>query len=248
MIGATASGGREEAQNGSIMGITCRDISYRYPGTEAFVFRDLSFEMAAPGFNALFGPSGVGKTSLARILCGDIQGYEGKVRLDGIDRLAYSYNLERLPGWSTVGRHLEKIVPASQRSLMADLLPVFGLESCMDQRFSQLSLGQKNRINLIRYLLQRFQLLILDESLANVDEMTRERIILHMKDLFPETYFIYISHNVVEVSRFCRDILVFRGPDKQPSAVVVQGQDLRSSDEIDTTAFERTMLEIMNAV
>jgi ABC-type nitrate/sulfonate/bicarbonate transport system ATPase subunit len=131
---------------------------------------------------------------------------------------------------------------------MDELIPVFGLEACLDQRFSQLSLGQKNRINLIRYLLQDFQLLILDESLANVDEMTRERIILKMKAMFPEIYFIYISHNVVEVSKFCRDILVFRGLEKQPASTVIRGQNLTQDRAIDTAPFERTMLEIMNAV
>ena len=230
------------------MGISCHNISYRYPNTDTFVFKDLSFEIAAPGFNALFGPSGVGKTSFAKIISGNIEGYSGEVGLNGIEQLAYSYNLERLPGWSTVGRHLEKIVPPAQHALMAELIPVFGLEACLEQRFSQLSLGQKNRINLIRYLLQDFQLLILDESLANVDEMTRERIILKIKNVFPETYFIYISHNVVEVSKFCRDILVFRGLDKRPSSVVITGQDLTAETALDTAAFERTMLEIMNAV
>ncbi len=230
------------------MGISCRHISYRYPGTDAFVFKDLSFEMRTPGFNALFGPSGVGKTSFAKIISGNIEGYAGEVDLEGIGRPAYSYNLERLPGWSTVGRHLEKIVPHSRQTLMDELIPVFGLDGCLDQRFSQLSLGQKNRINLIRYLLQDFALLILDESLANVDEMTRERIILKIKALFPDTYFIYISHNVVEVSKFCREILVFRGLEKRPSTVVVTGQDLTAEDALDTAAFERTMLEIMNAV
>lgn len=155
------------------MGISCRNIRYRYPGADTFVFKDLSFEMAEPGFNAFFGPSGVGKTSFARLLAGDLTGHSGEVSLGGIERLAYSYNLERLPGWSTVGRHLEKIVPEVRHGRLAELIPVFGLEGCLDQRFSQLSLGQKNRVNLIRYLLQDFQLLILDESLANVDELTR---------------------------------------------------------------------------
>ncbi len=83
-------------------------------------------------------------------------------------------------------------------------------------RFSQLSLGQQNRINLIRYLLQDFDLLIMDESLANVDELTREKIILTIKATFPDRYFLYISHNVVEVSKFCREIVVFRGARKRP--------------------------------
>ena len=52
----------------------------------------------------------------------------------------------------------------------------------MKSRFAQLSLGQQNRTNLTRYLLQDFDLLIMDESLANVDELTKEKIILKIKD------------------------------------------------------------------
>ena len=55
----------------------------------------------------------------------------------------------------------------------------------------------------VRYLLQDFDVLIMDESLANVDELTREKIILKIKALFPERCFLYISHNVAEVARFC---------------------------------------------
>ncbi|MCK5193220.1 MAG: hypothetical protein KAQ71_05385 [Desulfobulbaceae bacterium] len=39
--------------------IECSDISYRYPGAETYVFQNLSLCIPEPGFNALFGPSGV---------------------------------------------------------------------------------------------------------------------------------------------------------------------------------------------
>jgi ABC-type bacteriocin/lantibiotic exporter with double-glycine peptidase domain len=117
----------------------------------------------------------------------------------------------------------------------------------MGSRFAQLSLGQKNRINLIRYLLQDFQMLIMDESLANVDEVTREKIILNIKALFPDKFFIYISHNIIEVSKFCRDILVLAGTGRHRPAAVVNGQDLQNGQPLERQRLETTMLEIMNA-
>ncbi len=229
------------------MRLQFRNLSYRYPQIEKYVFRNLSFEMTGPGFNALFGPSGVGKTSFARILSGDIGGYSGEVITEGIDRIAYTYNTERLPGWSSVGKHLTRVTPSFRTERKDILIDAFGIGKVMDQRFSQLSLGQKNRVNLLRYLLQGFPLLILDESLANVDELTREDILLKIKEEFPDTLFLYISHNVVEVATYCREILVFRGAHKQPQTVMVKGQDLSAGQEVDQQKLDRTMLEIMNA-
>ena len=164
-----------------------------------------------------------------------------------MQNLLYSYNLERLPDWSSVGKHLEKITPPSLVDRKNELIASFDMVQTMGNRFSQLSLGQQNRVNLIRYLLQDFHLLIMDESLANVDERTREKIILRIKDMFPDTYFLYISHNVIEVSKFCREILVFRNPQKSPQVVTVQGQDHKLGQTVAKDQLEQTMLEIMHA-
>ncbi|HHE74200.1 MAG TPA: ATP-binding cassette domain-containing protein, partial [Desulfobacteraceae bacterium] len=73
------------------MALICDNIAYQYPGATSKVFQGLSFRMAAPGFNALFGPSGVGKTSLAKIIVGEIDGFSGDVNAEGMTRLLYSY-------------------------------------------------------------------------------------------------------------------------------------------------------------
>ena len=225
----------------------CRDITFKFPGSTNYVFKNLTFEMVEPGFHALFGPSGVGKTSLAKIITGEIPEYSGEIQTDGLKTLLYSYNLERLPGWSSVGKHLEKITPASLESKKDELIEAFGLKELVGYRFSQLSLGQQNRINLIRYLLQDFHMLIMDESLANVDELTREKILLKMKDMFPHVFFMYISHNVIEVSKFCKEILVLRDAAKMPQVTKVAGQNYSVQRPVDKEKLEQTMLEVMNA-
>jgi len=229
------------------MGFACDKITFRYPGSTRAVFQNLSFQVSTPGFNALFGPSGIGKTSLAKIIIGEIDGFSGRVDTDGMHAVLYTYNLERLPGWSAVGKHLDRITPPDRMALKDELVETFRVQDCLQSRFTRLSLGQQNRINLIRYLVQDFNLLIMDESLANVDERTRETIILKMKEVFSSAYFFYISHNVVEVSKFCREIVVFRNAFKTPQTVTVEGQDLFARQELRQDLLEQTMLEIMNA-
>ncbi len=229
------------------MRLELKELNYKYPGAVTEVFRQLSCAVTEPGFHALFGPSGVGKTTLAKLVTGNIKGFAGEISLHGLDHVLYTYNLERIPGWATVWEHLESVTPAPNRPRIEELVQSFGLQSCLSSRFAKLSLGQQNRTNLTRYLLQDFDLLIMDESLANVDEITKEKIILKIKALFPERCFLYISHNVVEVSKFCKQILVLRSHHKYPQAVSLRGQDFKDGQPLEEKDLGKCMLEIINA-
>lgn len=229
------------------MHLECRNIDFCYPGTDKRVLNNLSLTIDQPGFHAFFGPSGVGKTSLAQLVTQQVGLFDGQIHTDGIPTVLYAYNLERLPGWACIGQHLERITPPQNHHLKDDLVEVFGLTGLLNQRFSQLSLGQQNRINLVRYLVQTFNMLIMDECLANVDEMLRGRILLAIKRMFPQAMFIYISHNVVEVAKFCQTIWVIRDAGKSPQALAVGGLDLRANQQPEQKELQHTMLEIMNA-
>ncbi len=230
------------------MRLECQGLDFTYPGSDTAVLENLSFVMEEPGFNAVFGPSGVGKTSFAKLLAEKATDpHPPGLVARGIRTILYSYNLERLPGWSSAGSHLEKICPAGREELKAELIRIFMLEPVLGARFSKLSMGQQNRMNLIRYLLQDFDLLILDESLANVDEKLREEIVLAVKALFPDKMFLYISHNLMEVAKFCRDILILGESSGKKSSRMVKGLDYQLGYQPDKPALDKAMLEIMNA-
>ena len=195
------------------MRISCRHLYYSYPGANFPIFSNLDWSLEGPGFFALFGLSGTGKTTLARLISGELPPNQGEIERSGAMRILYAHNAERLPGWETVGTHLRSVTKASKSSLLTTLLKDYEMEPYLENRFSGLSMGQKNRINLARYLVQEFDLLIADEVLANVDEPTRNHILERMKSIFPQKTFLYISHNVLEVARFSQAVYVLpHGP------------------------------------
>jgi ABC-type Mn2+/Zn2+ transport system ATPase subunit len=235
------------------MRLECNNLNFKYPGSKSAVIKNLSFAMKNPGFNAIFGPSGVGKTTLAKMIANHDFRLNNDIITENMDTILYSYNLERLPGWASAGNHLKKVTSPEKQKLKEQLIKIFQLHDILGSRFSRLSMGQQNRMNLIRYLLQDFDLLIMDESLANVDEKLRQTIILAIKELFDDKMFLYISHNIMEVSKFCQKILVFgksaENRDSFPCdiQVMINGLNCKKDYPLDKKNLDTTMLEIMNA-
>lgn len=230
------------------MRLTCRRLTYTYPGADSPIFTNLDWSLEAPGFHALFGLSGVGKSTLARLVDGELTPEQGTIEQVGNPTILYAYNTERLPGWYTVGEHLRSVTPPTRRQLLAHIQEGYGLEEVMDQRYSHLSMGQKNRVNLARYLVQDFDLLIADEVLANVDEPTREHILADMKARFPERTFLYISHNVIEVARFCQKVYVLpHAPHGARRLVALDGLDQKAGEDLSETVVQERVFAVLQA-
>ncbi len=209
------------------MRLVCDNLYYRYPGTDTPVFKGLSFGIDRPGFISLFGFSGIGKSTLARIISGEIPPDKGRVDVETTGQILYSHNAERFPGWESTGHHLERVCDYGKRDLLAHLIEEYAVAPYLHSRYSGLSMGQKNRMNLIRYLVQDFGILIADEVLANVDEPTRNHILAGIKELLADRIFLYISHNALEVARFSRLVLVLpQNPEEGHTAIrIIDGLD-----------------------
>ncbi len=211
------------------MRLELKEITFSYAGAPSHLFDSLSLVIQGPGFFSLFGLSGCGKSTLSHIISGMTPPDSGEVTGDG-GIVLYAHAGERFPAWVSIGDHLRRVSPPQDFHMLRSLMELMGLTEVEDHRFPDLSMGQKNRANLLRYLMQRFDLLVMDEVLANVDEPSRERIISALKERFPDRTFLYVSHNVSEVAFFSRSIWVFpAGEGPVTGLVEIGGMDGRGS-------------------
>ena len=230
------------------MALGVREITFSYPGEGLPLFEGLSFTIEAPGFYSLFGLSGAGKSTLAKILAGLVECGEGEVIGDQ-DGILYTHNEERFPGWETVDAHLREVTPPGAYPVLEEFLQTALNGVDLNVHFKWLSMGQKNRVNLARYLVQDFECLIIDEALSNVDEPTREVILKFLKRRFPSRTFLYISHNVGEVARFSRSIFVLTRPGESRPAYIktLAGLDRCDLDSPRMEEVKRLGLSILEA-
>ena len=235
------------------MEISAQNISFGYKEAEYPLFEKISFHISGPGFYSLFGFSGCGKSTLARIIAGFLEPAAGSLSITGIKNILLSYNTERLPGWFSVGEHLAQVVsPRSSRGELDYFISEFGLSNYVHKKFFRLSMGQKNRANLIRYLVQDFDMLICDEVLANVDEPSRNHILAVIKENFgKDRVLFYISHNVEEVCLFSKKIFVVPASDVTRGRLVeIEGLDAtkkHKEDHGNEKTLQTTILKVLKA-
>lgn len=163
-------------------------VGVRYPGAERDAVSGVSFDVAAGGIVALFGPSGSGKSSLLRALLGLAPVTAGKIRVDGV-ALERGETLAGACAWAgqsslilprSIADNIALARPDADRAAVvaaanaAGLGPMlarrnYGIDTMLDPRGGGLSGGERRRIGLARALLSDAPLLLLDEPTAHLD-------------------------------------------------------------------------------
>ena len=162
----------------------------------------------------LKGPSGCGKSTLCKILNKNITDYEGHVKINGIDIKDYSLNTIRKNIlyvsqteniFSDTIRNnitLNKYVSLKDLNEVLEITKVneiinkksLRLDSFLYDSGYNLSGGERQRIILARSLLKRPKILILDESLSEMDKDLETEILSNIDHYLKDTTLIYISH------------------------------------------------------
>ncbi|MDG4549009.1 MAG: ATP-binding cassette domain-containing protein [Candidatus Contendobacter sp.] len=224
--------------------IAVNNLFFAYPGGQQ-LFHNLSFNLDAPAFHALLGRSGVGKSTLAKIICGLEKNWSGKASLPR--SVLYCHCRERFPLWQTIRSHLDDVICPSKRNDIKMLMQAFDLDSdLLVQHPGTISSGQHNRFNVLRYLLQDFDLLILDEALNNVDEPTRLKILSEIKSKYPCRTFLYISHHLFDAISFAKTLLILKASNAEVQIVSRCGLNLSQYDPAKATDLASEIWKVIN--
>jgi NitT/TauT family transport system ATP-binding protein len=139
----------------------------RYGETE--ILRQIRFTIAEGQTLAILGPSGVGKTTLLRVIAGLVGNFEGEV--SGAGKLAMVFQEPTLLPWRSALDNLTLTAGITEDAAQAALAEV-DLAGKEGHFPGQLSLGQQRRLSLARAFAAEPDLLLLDEPFASLDETT----------------------------------------------------------------------------
>jgi NitT/TauT family transport system ATP-binding protein len=205
--------------------LTVEQVSKTFPGKVRAVpaLQSVTFQVTAGEFVCLLGPSGSGKSTLLRIVGGLLAADSGHVTFQGRPlsepqrEIGFVFQSTNLMPWRTALDNVllpqevqQGSVDAAMRKAAMDLLALVGLQGFEHAYPQTLSGGMRQRVVLARTLLQRPQLLLMDEPFGALDALTRERLnveLLHVYETEQMTI-LMVTHNIQEAVFLADRVLV----------------------------------------
>ena len=191
-------------------------LSYTYAGGVAPAVKGLGFSVTEGEIFGFLGPSGAGKSTTQKILIGLLRGYQGHVRLLGKELSTWGSEIyEHIGVGFEMPNHYLKLTARENldyfRALYngetedpAHLLDLVGLGADAHTRVAAFSKGMRMRLNFARALLNRPELLFLDEPTTGLDPVNARKIkdvILRLKSE-GRTVFL-TTHNMTDADELC---------------------------------------------
>ncbi|MCJ2052587.1 ABC transporter ATP-binding protein [Methylobacterium sp. J-070] len=217
-------------------GLVFESVGYRYPGTQTWALRDLSFTVRAGETVALVGGNGAGKTTIVKLMTRLYDPQEGRVLLDGVPLPDYDLaalrarigaifqdfvRFDLTAGENVAVGRIEaladdaRIAAAAARGLAAPVIERLpeGYAQPLGKRFAgglDLSGGEWQKIALSRAYMREAGILILDEPTAALDARAEHDVFARFRELSAGRTAVLISHRFSTV-RMADRILVLEG-------------------------------------
>ncbi len=249
------------------------DITKRFPGVIAN--NKVNFDVRSGEVHALLGENGAGKSTLMKILYGMYQPEEGLVKLDGqqvkiespVDSIGLGIGMIHqhfmLVESLTVAENVALGLPSSRGPLtdldkvstrILELAEIYGLQVDPAAYIWQLSVGQQQRVEIIKALYRGAALLILDEPTAVLTPQEVDEFFVTMRQMIADGHaLIFISHKLHEVIDISHRVSVLRdghmigtipteGATKEQLAEMMVGREVGLKIERATTGTTETRL------
>lgn len=189
---------------------------------ETAVLADVSFSVEPGRVTSIIGPSGSGKSTLLRILTRDLEPDEGGFEVDGAPvgpaqrPFAFMPQRDALLPWRRVldnaalGLQMAGVPRRAARRRAATLFGTFGIAGTERLWPRQLSGGMRQRVALLRTVVQERPILLLDEPFGALDAITREQLQRWLLGIWERHRWtmLLITHDIREAARLSDEVLV----------------------------------------
>ena len=227
-------GGTHPAIAGDTLEIEFKNVSFKYPRTEKYIFRNLDFTIHKGERLAIVGVNGAGKSTLVKLMTGMFEPTEGEILINGIpigefDKKAlYSMfsvvfqdvNVLAYTVLENVSCHAEgdraRAMDALDRAGLGEKVRAYpkGLDQTLlkiiEEDGTDLSGGEAQKLAIARALYKNANMVIMDEPTAALDALAEAEIYENFASLVAGKTAVYISHRLAS-TRFCDHIALFDG-------------------------------------
>lgn len=208
--------------------ISINNLSFRYQTRD--VLNGISFDVRKKDYIGLVGPNGSGKTTLVKIILGLLKPVEGNISLFG--KNSFSFNDHRKIGYlpqkvpsltprfpATVkeivslgilaGKKFPKYLRESDDQKIDDALDLLDIRDIKDHFISEISGGQQQRVLLARAIVNKPELLVMDEPTAALDPEMRERFFSMLDHLNKNEgmTILIVTHDIGSIGKYASKLL-----------------------------------------
>ena len=194
-------------------GLRFHDVSFRYAIGDREILSHFTHNFNAGSKTAIMGETGVGKTTLFRLILGFIEPTSGQIEVGGelcfvpqgntLMSGTIRYNLQ-LAKPDATENELKEVLHTACADFVFDLPE--GLDTELGERGSGLSEGQAQRIAIARGLLHGGDILLLDEISSSLDEETERELYRRLFFASPEKTMLFITHRAT-ITELCDEVI-----------------------------------------
>jgi putative hydroxymethylpyrimidine transport system ATP-binding protein len=220
---------------------------------DTLLFENIEFDLPAGAWTCLLGPSGVGKTTLLRLIANLVPDVENISITCSDDKplanlTAYMAQQDLLMPWLSVLENV--LLGAKLRAQIADtskacdLLTRVGLADNINDLPNKLSGGMRQRVALARTLMEDRPIVLMDEPFSNLDAISRIRMQDMAAELLEGRTVLLVTHDPMEALRLGDNIHVLSGrPVKLDTALTPRGTRPRDLHDPDVLTGQADLLE-----